>query len=139
MLGMMLAVYDGQAGDTIVEVLVAVGVVAFILTSAYVLSLRSTASTQDAQERGQALKLVETQLEFLRNAGTISGGNCFDTNGTPTNTCTFTPNGSGTEPAFTLTVAANTNGCNNSYSVQAIWDGIAGNVNNVSMCYRTGS
>lgn len=135
---MMLAAYDGQAGDTIVEVLVAIAVVAFMLTSAYVLSLRSTQSTQDAQERSQALKLVETQLEFLRNAGTITGGNCFDANATPTNTCTVTPNGPGTAPAFTLTVAANVNGCNNSYSVQAAWDGIAGNVNNVSMCYRTG-
>ncbi|TAH34192.1 hypothetical protein EYC59_03495 [Candidatus Saccharibacteria bacterium] len=128
-----------QTGDTIVEVLIAVAVIAFTITGAYALSLRSTVSTQDAQERGQALKLVETQLEFLRNAGTISGGNCFDTTGMPTNTCTFTPNGAGTDPAYTMTVAANANGCTNSYSVQAVWDGIGGGVSNVSMCYRTES
>lgn len=127
-----------QAGDTIIEVLVAIAIVAFMLTSAYALSLRSTVSTQDAQERGQGLKLVETQIELLRNAGTISGGNCFDTTGTPTNSCTFTPNGTGTSPTYTVAVAANTNGCTGSYSVQAVWDGIGGGVSNVSMCYRTG-
>ena len=135
----MVLSITGQTGDTIVEVLIAVGVLAFVLVGAYILSVRSTASTQDANERTQALKLVETQVEFLRGVGGITGGTCFTNNGTVTGDCTVTPNGPGTQPVFQLAIAPDVNGCKGSYSVQAVWGASDGALNNVSMCYRTGA
>lgn len=58
----------GQRGDTIVEVLIALAVLSIVLTGAYVSSRNSLNNTRDAQERGEALKLAEEQLEKLRNS-----------------------------------------------------------------------
>src|SRR5438309_3169170 len=55
-----------SAGDTIIEVLLALAVLASVLGGAYVSSNRSLSGARDAQERGEALKLVEEQLERLR-------------------------------------------------------------------------
>ncbi len=52
-------------GDTIVEVLIAISVVSIILGGAYVTSSRSLGNIRGAQERIEALKLIEGQLERL--------------------------------------------------------------------------
>ena len=54
-----------QRGDTIVEVVMAIAVVAVILTGAYASASRSLNNTRAAQERGEALKILEGQLENL--------------------------------------------------------------------------
>lgn len=56
-------------GDTIVEVLIAITVVSAVLGGAFVSSNRSLNVTRQAQERGEALKLVEGQLEQLKPEG----------------------------------------------------------------------
>jgi type II secretory pathway pseudopilin PulG len=70
----------GRAGDTIVEVLIAVGIVSLVLTGAYAVTNRNNAAGQKTQEQLNALKLVERQSELLLSAGAnppnISG--CFD-------------------------------------------------------------
>ena len=58
----------GQAGDTIVEVLLAIAVVSSVLGGAFVSANRSLRGTQVSSERGEALKLVEGQLESLKAA-----------------------------------------------------------------------
>ncbi len=74
-----------QAGDTIVEVLIAIAVVSLVLAGAYASSNHDVSAQQDSQEHGQALKLAQTQVEFLRdNSAAISGFNCFNPNSTPT-------------------------------------------------------
>lgn len=55
-----------QAGDTIVEVLVAIAVVSAVLGTAYSITNRSTRTNQQSQEHSKALKVAETQLENLR-------------------------------------------------------------------------
>ncbi len=55
-----------QAGDTIVEVLFAVAVVGLAIAISYGIASRSLRSAQQAQERGQALKLAESQLESMK-------------------------------------------------------------------------
>jgi prepilin-type N-terminal cleavage/methylation domain-containing protein len=55
-----------QRGDTLVEVLIAIAVVSMILGGAYVTTNRSLYATRSAQERGNALKLAESQLEQLK-------------------------------------------------------------------------
>lgn len=53
-------------GDTIVEVLIAILVISVILTGAFVSARRSQAGIRQSQERVEALKVAEGQLEHTR-------------------------------------------------------------------------
>jgi type II secretory pathway pseudopilin PulG len=53
-------------GDTIIEVLLAIAIVSLVLSGAYASARRSLVITQQNQERGEAIKLVEQQLERLK-------------------------------------------------------------------------
>jgi Tfp pilus assembly protein PilV len=53
-------------GDTIVEVLIAIAVVSSVLGGAFAVSSRALRGTRMSQERGEAAKMVEGQLESLR-------------------------------------------------------------------------
>jgi type II secretory pathway pseudopilin PulG len=55
-----------QSGDTIVEVLLAIAVVSAVLGGAYVSATRSLNGNRQAQERAEATKLAEGQLERLK-------------------------------------------------------------------------
>lgn len=55
-----------QKGDTIIEVMVALTVIGMSLGIAYAITNRSLATGRAAQERTEALKLAETQLEELK-------------------------------------------------------------------------
>lgn len=57
-----------NTGDTIVEVLIAIAIVSLVLGGAYVSTNRSFQTTRTAQERGEALKLAESQVEAIRQA-----------------------------------------------------------------------
>jgi type II secretory pathway pseudopilin PulG len=56
-----------EAGDTIIEVLIAIAVISVVLGGAYVTTNRSLRATRSAQERGNSLKLAESQMEQLKN------------------------------------------------------------------------
>lgn len=66
-------------GDTIVEVLLALTIVSSMLGGAYVLANRSLNNSRASQERGEALKLVEAQLERLNNAVNSGNNDAFTT------------------------------------------------------------
>ncbi|MBA3758299.1 hypothetical protein H0X10_01565 [Candidatus Saccharibacteria bacterium] len=53
-------------GDTIVEVLIALGVLTTVLVGAYVTADRSQNASQASQERGEAIKTAESQIERLK-------------------------------------------------------------------------
>lgn len=53
-------------GDTIVEVLLAILVISMVIAGAYVSAARSLQGTRQAEERGQALKLAEGQVEQIK-------------------------------------------------------------------------
>lgn len=55
-----------QAGDTIVEVLLAMAVVGLVLGSSFGIANRSVRIGQSAKERTVALKIAESQIEILR-------------------------------------------------------------------------
>lgn len=55
-------------GDTIVEVLLAIAVVSAVLGGAFVSANRSLRGARISQERGEALKHIEGQLEKLKAA-----------------------------------------------------------------------
>lgn len=53
-------------GDTIVEVLLAIAITSIVLAGAYVAVDRSMKATRSAQERGEAIKVAEAQIERLK-------------------------------------------------------------------------
>lgn len=58
----------GSKGDTIVEVMLSMSILAVILTTAYATSTRSLQSGLDSQYRDQALSYAKQQLELVKNA-----------------------------------------------------------------------
>ncbi len=62
--------FGSQTGDTIVEVLIAIAVISLVLGGAYVMTNRSLLATRAAQERINALKLGESQLEQIKAMAT---------------------------------------------------------------------
>jgi len=61
-----------QAGDTIVEVMIAVAVVSTLLAGAFIVTNRNTQAVRDSEEHAQALQLLQGQVELLRHAAGIS-------------------------------------------------------------------
>jgi Tfp pilus assembly protein PilV len=91
----------GQAGDTIVEVVIAIAVIAVVLIGAFVVTNRSLTAVRDSQEHSEALNLLQGQVEQLRIAAVQPGLNsapssfCFNnlgkivaTSSTPGSACT---------------------------------------------------
>jgi hypothetical protein len=85
-------IFKNQRGDTIMEVLIAVAVLSLILTVSLALANRNTQGNRQAQERGEATKHTESQIELLKTylANTAnpvlpaSGDNfCMKNDGTP--------------------------------------------------------
>ncbi|HET8671733.1 MAG TPA: hypothetical protein VFM05_14230, partial [Candidatus Saccharimonadales bacterium] len=56
-----------EHGDTIVEVLLAIAVISSVIGGAFVMTNRSLQGSRDAQERVNATKLVESQVEQIKN------------------------------------------------------------------------
>jgi Tfp pilus assembly protein PilV len=133
-----------ERGDTIVEVLIATGIISLVLAGAYVTSNKNTVLMQTSQEREQAQRLIEAQIETLRaNKGIAISGHCF--NGlTETATCgNFTASNSGATYTIQVTGPAGINptcsavGC--VYTVTAKWSSLGGTKtddSSVTMYYR---
>lgn len=77
---------EKQRGDTIVEVLIAIAVISLVLGGAYVTTNRNLLATRAAQERSNALTLVESQLEQIKSLAVTNADALFDTNA-PTEFC----------------------------------------------------
>ena len=143
-----------EAGDTIVEVLVAIGVISVVLGSAYVMTNRSLQGTRDSQERVNATKLVESQIEELKSVAASNPDAIFGS-GTPPSYCMSGPDASnklnvtpstddlckvdttgthtGVEPVFNLAITRS----GNTFTVKADWVSVRGDATNeVLMKYR---
>lgn len=145
MLRRWISVKDlGQAGDTIVEVLIAIAIISLVLTAAYATTNRNTIATQNNEEHIQAQHLVEAQIEALRAQNGINAtGECFN-GADEVGTCNaFTAAGSGA--TYTLKVegptglVTPTDGTERTYTVTATWTSLGAqtdNNSNISMIYR---
>ena len=60
-------------GETIIEVMMSAAVLGMVITSAFVIARRSLNTGQQAKERTQALKIVESQIERLKYLATQPG------------------------------------------------------------------
>lgn len=123
-------------GDTIVEVLIAIAVVSLVLAGAFVSSNRSLKATRTAQERGEALKLAESQVEQIKLAADnktldVFGVSNFCIGASP---YTSPPCTSSAGVAYKTTVI-HTSGSHD-FVVQVTWDALAGGTNNVELDYR---
>ena len=144
---------ENQAGDTIVEVLIAIAIISVVLVTAYAITARNSAIMAATQEREQAQRLVEGQIEYLANAGkTNASQDCF-TPGTGTDSGAICSNitATGSGATYTLIVAGPAPGaslpaaCNavstttNTYSICAYWTSLNSKSpidSNVTMYYR---
>lgn len=129
--------YLGSRGDTIVEVLIAIAVVSGVLGGAYVSASRSLNGSRQSQERGEALKLAEGQLERIKaattSATTMTAPFCMDSNNNPVaaSNSACKPNLGG--PIYTETI----NRSGNTFTVQISWDRAGGGGNeNATLVYR---
>ncbi|MEX0881444.1 MAG: prepilin-type N-terminal cleavage/methylation domain-containing protein [Candidatus Saccharimonadales bacterium] len=129
-----------QAGDTIVEVMVAITIMGLALGGAYALSNRSFHTSQHTHERIAALSLAQGQIEFLKDRGlkgTVgslpNGQFCFDDDNGQTplassSTCRTYDN-------KVYDVAISKSG--NTFTVQVTWAGVGtGRQNNVILYYK---
>lgn len=60
-----------QRGDTIVEVMLAMAVIGMVLGVAYGIANRSVTIGRSAQERSEALKIAESQLELIKEYAAV--------------------------------------------------------------------
>lgn len=144
-----------QRGDTIVEVLIAIGIVSLVLTTAYNMSNRNKQTMQNTREQTQAQKLVEGQIELLREqenpsnmsdkcfvrvASTASeddeGGGGFESQSTSGDNCVVDANGyqavdgySGAKYSLSIKYSSSV------YTIKATWDKLGGGTGNVTMYY----
>lgn len=64
-----------QGGDTIVEVVIAIAVIATVLTGAFVVTNRSLMAVRDSEEHSEALQLLQGQVELLRSVASQTSNN----------------------------------------------------------------
>ena len=140
-----------QAGDTIIEVLIAIGVASSVLAITFSTMNRNLLITRDAQERTEATKIAQGQMEALRQIATlpIAGTNfCINAAGTAVGLAGVPNTSSGGLAAddFTKYVGECTNGLyhialtssnQKDYHVYVRWDRITGGTRDeVVMVYR---
>ncbi|TAH34119.1 hypothetical protein EYC59_03930 [Candidatus Saccharibacteria bacterium] len=131
-------------GDTIVEVLLAVGVISFTLVTAYAISSRSMDGIRTSQERQEALALAQSQIELVRqNLGLDSDTKgCFDESNNPVerggDACKFRGDGtSGCTNADAYCYLADiTKSADGAYQVRVSWENASASQSEVSLWYR---
>lgn len=136
-----------ERGDTIVEVLISIAIISLILGGAYVATNRSLIATHDAQERSDGLKLVESQIEQIKNLvntdpdeifGSTPGAYCIASGAvmvSTDNACKVNAAGSyvaGSQPQYNLSITRSSN----VFTVTNAWDGVTGRPASVQMKYR---
>lgn len=122
-----------QRGDTIIEVLIAIGVISLVLTAAYATTNRNSMATLDTQEQSAAVKLTEKQVELARTrSATLGSGACFATDGTskPASDAACAVVSGGATYKIADTYAGGV------FTTKVTWSGVMGDDKNVTMVYN---
>jgi prepilin-type N-terminal cleavage/methylation domain-containing protein len=130
-----------QRGDTIVEVLISIAIISLVLAGAYAASSRNTSLIEAAQEREQAQRLVEAQIENIRSHNGITGASvCFVSGVEKPSTDTGCLNQSATFSGATYKMQITTSPSDPKiYIVQAKWTSQGSKISDdskVTMYYR---
>ncbi len=72
---MFIKAIKNQRGDTIIEVMIALSVLMVIIVGGYSIATRSLNGVRIAQERSEASKIAEGQLEAINERIAAAGGN----------------------------------------------------------------
>lgn len=67
-----------QVGDTIIEVMICLAIIALVISGAYNSATRSLRVGQRAQERTEALKFAESQIEKIKYLSSNANSDVFD-------------------------------------------------------------
>lgn len=138
-----------ERGDTIVEVLISIAILSLILGGAFVTTNNSLEGTRAAQERGNALKLIESQIEQVKNlavtnSDTIFGSStpasfCISNTGTvaasTSASCAVGTDGNPTavEPVYHIAITRS----GNTFTFLNVWNNIrGGSQENLQMVYK---
>lgn len=126
-----------QSGDTIIEVLLSIAILSMVLSVAYSLSNRSAQTTRQAQERAEALKLTEGQMERLRvyigSGRPWADNSCLDNNNNLITPCSTTF-GSPAPGRYTITISRI---ATDTYRARTTWDSASGSgQDNLSLSSR---
>jgi len=142
----------GARGDTVVEVLMSIAVISLVLSGAYVTANRSLQGARLAEERNNALKMAEAQVEQIKYMASLYPDRLFgagapasyclvnsatvaSTQATPDPKCKVDSSGTPTtaEPAYTLTITRNVN----TFVVTSTWTKFGSNtLNSAELKYR---
>jgi prepilin-type N-terminal cleavage/methylation domain-containing protein len=112
-----MRIINSQKGDTILEVLVSMVVLAVVAGAAYATSTRSFHSALNSQYRDQAVTLAQQQIELLRSADSNT-----QISGFKSQTGAFCINSANPTAAVSSTSPACSN-VNNAYSVSTVYTG----------------
>ncbi len=145
-----------ERGDTLVEVMIAIIIVASVIGGAYVVSNKSLQTTRGSQERQNALKVAESQVEQLKsliavNSASIFGGGapatfCLGSDATGTHVydvtipaqkanCTVDASGNPATAAPDYTVQIKRTA--NDFALTETWEDISGHFNDsLQLNYR---
>jgi type II secretory pathway pseudopilin PulG len=151
-------------GDTIVEVLISLAVIATLIAGAFVVSRTSSVNVRTSQEHAEALQLLQGQVEMLRaDATSAAAGStwsppasnfCMDqTSGSAnygkavatgtSSPCNILNNGSAYSYKVSITKdtsagarAAQTARFGDTYIFSVSWDALSGGQNTESIIYR---
>lgn len=128
-----------QLGDTIVEVMIAVLVLSLTIGGAYAIATRSLKASRQAQERGEAVKLAESQIENIKSQAAAGNGAVFATQnfcfnpGITTSNCQFSS-------LYNVNITSNTAGLDSNrhlFTVTVNWDSLSfQGRNQLTMYYR---
>jgi type II secretory pathway pseudopilin PulG len=142
-----------QFGDTIVEVVIAMAVIAVVLTGAFVVTNHSLTAVRDSEEHSEALNLLQGQVEDLRNASPSNIPNsspwCFDASGKQAKTANDciqnsqgAPNTSNSYYKLSFTKCTTTSICpssgvgTNTYVFTVTWPSLSGGTDQEQLTYR---
>ncbi len=143
-----------QKGDTIVEVLIAISIVSLVLISAYSIANFNLKKTRDSQERAEAMKIAEGQMEKLRYYAidNLGAGNTFNDNpycithsppytlsrqttslapGSWNNNCK-----TGVNNRYRFAIDYKAAGGDDLFTVYTRWESLTGDDNEVKLVYR---
>ncbi len=135
-----------QRGDTIVEVLISITVVGMVLGGAYVTANKSLIATRSSQERSNALKLAEAQVEQIKGLSNTNPNALFtaaspfciynQTTVLPTSDGRCTQNTTGatatSEPKFHLSISRS----GNDFTIRNSWYNAGGTNDHLQIIYR---
>lgn len=129
---MRLIMPRNQRGDTIVEVLIAIAVIGSVLGTSYAIVNRNAKSYQQINERTEALKLAEGQMESLRTLShLVSGDFCIRDGSVVTGAAMET--GCVIDDRYNIKVTGAASGL---YITTVEWDSINGGTDRVGLRYR---